>query len=369
MTASASESIISRINKLLALAMDPSASEHERELAKERADRLMVQHQLDRMDLTVEERSKIAEETWEFDTFDYKFRSQMISLADVIIRHCKCRALYGGIGNVRVKIVGFPEDIAYAQQLWSIVFLEMAGKMFPRWDNNKSLDANVYAFVKAGYKWREIHEIAFQNKAEGVPNPYPPEASYRNDLFKDEIWTWDYKQRVQSLEYAPEGGILGRAYKRELKRLGESWSRNTSRHMAYRVSYVSSFTSTISRRLAEMRRKSVENVSDEDRYRLAVIDTEEQVLKEFYRLHPEYDPENIKKANAEWQAREAARRAKMTPEQIAAEERRKQKAYERYRKMRDQQYDAAGWQHGAKVASEVDLNNNKKVKVERDELE
>ena len=41
------ENIMARINKLLLLAADEGASPHERELAEERAEKLMAQHVID----------------------------------------------------------------------------------------------------------------------------------------------------------------------------------------------------------------------------------------------------------------------------------------------------------------------------------
>lgn len=370
MTTATTESLISKINKLLALAMNEGATEHERAVAQERADKLMIQNQIDRMDLTVEEKGKIVEETWEFPGLSIKWSNHVRQLADTVIRHCRCRAVMnvGYSGTFKAKVVGFPEDINYVQNLWPIIFMEVSANMFPKWDDSLSLDQNVYRHVKAGYKWREIHEIAFRHGAEGIPNPYPADKSYMNQKYQEEIWSYSYEQRLKMFSYVAEGGLLGRAYKRELKRIGEAYAPSSSRKLAYKTSYFQSFNSTISRRLREMRKKATDTIDDADKLRLAVIDTEEQVLKEFYRLHPEYDPDVQRKQSAEWQVQENLRRSKMTSEQRRAEERRKNREYDRYLKQRDNQHDRAGWQHGNAVAEGVDLNNNTKVKNEKKEL-
>lgn len=373
MTTSAAESIISRINKLLALAMDPSASEHERDLAQQHADRLMVQHELDRSDLTVEERSKIAQEEWSFEGLDYNFRSYMQQIAKLVLKHCKCQGIVTGLYSKKMKVmaVGFPEDLAYAQTLWAIVFMELSSKMFPKWEKDADFDDNVYAFVTAGFKWKEIHQIAWMTLGEesGLPHPYPAVEMWGNREFAEKFWDFTQKEKDRNAQYVPDGGKLGRAYKRALKKRGEAWSPNTTRHVVYRASYVASFSSELSRRFAEMRRKSVEQIDEADKYRLAVQDTEEQVLAEFYRLHPEYDPEIIRKRNDEYAAAERLRRSKMTAAQIKAEQERAVKDYNRYKKSRDVAYDPAGWNRGAKVAREMNLHVNKAAGDQKEELE
>lgn len=373
MTTSAAESIITRINKLLALAMDPSASEHERDLAQQHADRLMVQHELDRADLTVEERSKIVQEEWSFEGLDYNFRSYMHQIAKTVLKHCKCQGVVTGLYSKRMSIqaVGFPEDLAYAQTLWAIVFMELSSKMFPRWEKNGDFDDNVYAFVQAGFKWKEIHQIAWMQQGEesGLPHPYPDVENWGNREYAAKFWDFTQKEKDRNARYTPDGGKLGRAYRRALKKRGEVWSPNTSRHVVYRASYVASFSSELSRRFREMRQASVDQIDEADKYRLAVLDTEEQVLAEFYRLHPEYDPDVIRRRNDEYAASERARRAKMTPEQIAAEEREHQRQLNRFKKQRDVAYDPAGWNRGAKVAREMNLNTNRAAGDKKDALE
>jgi len=317
------EKLIDKINKLMALAMDGGATEGEREAARQMADRLILKNAIDRAKLGTpdEKKTDIISETWEMP-FSEEFYEQIRSLCSNILWVCDCRGLFSWR---KVTVVGFPEDIAYARGLWMIAFREMAFNLDPAWEAEKSFEKNVYDLVKAGYKWREI-------AAKGNVK-------------------W------------PDNGKLKRAYLKHCHAIGEQAQNHTSRHGAFRLSYANSFTSTITRRIQAMRERSMEDVSDSDKAALALIPTMQQVNAEFYRLYPQFDPENLRKQGAEAEAREAARRAAMTQEErdredakAAKEEARWRKHYERTRNV---QHDEGGWRRGNYVASRVDLSMGK----------
>lgn len=351
---SAKESIVTRVQKLLNLAMDEGATEAERQLAQERADKLMVEHMIAQADLKANDpkRGRVTHTEWSFE-MSYEFRQDLENLLWAVMNHTQCRytSKYDYTTHKRrLHVVGMPEQIAYAERLWMIVFTELTRNMNPSWDPALSMDANVYHFVKAGVKWRNIHEIAWKNVGDttGLPDPYPAD-----------------KQTGWGKVYGGDGGRLKRAYHREQKRLGEERENHTQRHGAYRASYVQSFSSTIRKRLNEMARKSQEDltVSDADRYALAVQGTKEQTDAEFYRLFPEFDPEVQKRESAKAHAAEQLRRANLTEAQRRAEDERQRRAYARARKhydrIQDKSYDANGWSRGTKVASKVNLNNDR----------
>ncbi|AHN84062.1 hypothetical protein GJ25_gp051 [Mycobacterium phage Hawkeye] len=359
----AKESIISRVQKLLNVAMDERAPEAERILAQERADKLMAQHMIDQMDLKQDDpnRSRVTSTMWKFQ-MHYEFSEAIKSLLSAVVMHTTCRAsmqmdYHDRETPFHITIVGTPENIAYAERLWMIVFTELVRNMFPRWDSQKTFDANVYTFVKGGFKWREIHEIAYKHAPDAIPDPYP-----RDGLRYD----W------QTARYVSDGGRLKRSYNRELKRLGEEVENHTSRHGAYRVSYVSSFVSTIRNRLFEMRSSSTESVSDKDKYALALRNSQDEADAEFYRLFPQFDPETIRRQREAAYAAENARRATMTQEQIDLEDaqraREEERARKHYERLREKKYDSAGWAKGSAVAKKVNLNSDTPIQHSKKEI-
>lgn len=361
----AKESIITRVQKLLNLAMDEGATEDERRLAQEKADQLMVEHMIEQSELKKDDpnRSRVTHAEWRLN-LSTEFRQEIRGLLNAVISHAKCRHTIKVDWSdrdtpYRVIIVGMPEQIAYAERLWFIVFTEMTRNMFPKWDNSLGFDTNVYNHVKAGFKWREIHEIAWKElgAASGLPDPYPADLQP----------SWNNRA-----VYGGKAGKLKTALHREQKRLGEERENHTNRHGAYRSSYVQSYSSTIRLRLQRMAKASREAVADADRYALALRSTEQQTDAEFYRLFPEFDPEVIAKQNAAAAAAEQARRAAMTQAQRDAEDRRQQRAYRSARRtfgrIQDRSYDSNGWNRGSKVAERVNLNDDTPIKHSRKEI-
>lgn len=324
------EKFIDTINKLMALASDAGATEAERELAKERADRLILKHQIDRAllgapDGTTAEQIKV--DLWQVE-LPQDFSEQVRYLLGAVMEHCQLRARFKSWKEI--EIVGFETDIAYAEMIWVSVYREFAGNLFPKWRLDLPFDTNVYNFVKGGYKWQSIYLVA-------------------SEVGLDVKW--------------PSGRFKA-AYQRECASRGEEATAHTQRHSAFRASYANSFQSTITSRLREMRQRAEKSeVTDADRYAVALRSNKDKVDAEFYRLFPQHDPEEQLKRSAAAMEAEMARRAAMTQKQRDEEDERRRKQYLKDRKwhqeMQNKQYDPNGWQHGTKVANNVDLSGGK----------
>lgn len=367
----AEQKVMSRVMKLLELSNDPNTSEHERQLAADHAERLMAQHMIDRMDLKAENPTKVVTDTWTVRIGEAggEFSYHIIELMGQVIRHCGARMHPRSVyaeredGNGKdystkvYTVIGFPEDMAYAEQVWFRVFRGFISNVNPSWDSSKPLAENVYHFVNAGFSWGEIH-----GKATGAGNPLP-------ELLKG------------------GGAKLRSLHKEECARRNEPYGKTRTRD-AYRATFVQSYGATIGRRLLAQRKQATESVSSADKYALAVRTTKERVDEEFYRLWPEYDPAVIKRMrDAEYQQRvddfnslssedqkaliqyaedcaEETRKAneeydrKWEARQRAAEKRRRNYGAVRERVT----FDQAAWDRGHASASKVNLNNDAEVK-------
>lgn len=388
------EDAMSQVMKLLSLAADPNTSEHERKLAEEHAERLMLQHTIDRMELKAEEKSRISQETWEvrigdatqaFQEQHSEYGYSILRLVEDVLRHCHIRIhpnyAFGKVdGTSRtdfglrvLTVVGYPEDISYANRIWFNVFKAFVGNVNPTWDDSKHLGENCHNFLSAGFKWGKIWQIAFDRQ---------PKTGYK--LSRSTVIIPDPKTNkyCSSLKAATKEYLLSQ---------GKEYISHTQRHEAYRTSFARSYSSTITKRLQEMRRKAEHEVGDSDRYALALVDTDKQVQAEFYRLYPEYDPAVRKRQQEEeafkawckaaelWQsmtpeeqqkayldaAKEAERIAK---EEAAAEKRyqsRKSTANRNFRTVRAPKYspgfDQSAWARGNDAASKVNLNVHEQV--------
>src|ERR1700733_15247705 len=96
---------MTRVMKLLSLANDEGATPHERELAEERAERLMHQHTIDRFEANQrlknagQERQKPIVSEWVLafgemqseEHTSYEFPYQLITVFRAVVEHCGCR--------------------------------------------------------------------------------------------------------------------------------------------------------------------------------------------------------------------------------------------------------------------------------------
>lgn len=268
------DKVMTKIMALLERAEHPSTPVAEANLCRDKAEALMAQHMIDRMDLTPEEKTTAVKDSWEIHIGDnHEFNASIMKLLQEVLVHCGIR-MHNSIPFVKkddgttdyerraVTIVGFPEDVAYAERIWFNVFRTFVENVNPRWDASKSLSENVYAFMKSGFSWQQVHDIAYAARDDHYGLPPRGEGG---------------------------GSKLHKAYKQALAERGEEWH-VTRRNKAYRSSFTRSYADTIGTRLSSMRTKAKETVSDKDKFALAVISTQEQVDAEFYRLFPEYDP-------------------------------------------------------------------------------
>ena len=362
------DSLIAKVTKLLTLAADPGATEAERKRAQEMADRLMAQHVIDRSELTSEEKGRIVQEDWTLpkDAKGGNFRYHLQTLMNQIVKHCGCK------GTTRYKaaepgkpswdreyvfsIVGFPEDISYAERMWFRIFRDFLSHLRPEWDDSKSLGENVYQHLRAGYTYKKIWELA-----------------YEYDMHPENPYEYDDDSRGT--------GLLRRAYKAYCDEIGEEVKPHTRTHAAYRESYADAYASVVGRRLCEMREKTKKTIADEgagEKYALALLDSDAQVEAEFYRLFPEFDPEVQRRKREAAAAAEAARIEAMTPEERRAErlkeeaerkrERAARRSYGRMRQSRRNTFDSAGWAHGTNMAGRVDLSDNRAAGDRKREL-
>lgn len=376
-----SENIMSKIMKLLERAEHEGTPPEEAESCRAKADTLMAQHQIDRMDLKPEEKSRIKTDIWEINVgTNDEFRSTLLALLETVLRYCGIRInpkwQFGKDANGATDldrrlytIVGFPEDIAYAERIWFRVFKEFIGNLRPHWELKDSIEANAYNLCSAGIEWQQMVLMANDAGDERIPvsemEPSPDWRGIRKPVKGN-------RPLIKGIKMLRDG------YKAECERRGESYdyTRGRKTREAYRTSFARSFNSTISQRLQEMRRKAKETVSDQDKFSLAVIDTKEKVDAEFYRLFPEYDPEVRRRMQQAATDEQIAAFLAMSPEEqayvireVERDEARWRRASNRnrvsYGRVRENPYDnveSTAWARGRSAAAKVNLRDDGEVK-------
>jgi hypothetical protein len=420
MTDPVSDSVMSRVMKLLTLAADENATPAERALAEEHTERIMAQHAIDRFEAEQKAKAnhtqvrKPVQQTWEVVMSAYKsenndyrsdseFDYQIIDMMKYVLEHCNVRvndkfdygfkempAEFGAPRRVtdpfkRVyKIVGYPEDIAYAERIWFNVFKTFVNNVNPQWDLNKSLEYNAYNFASAGVSWKQ--QVLLAEKAGDLRLEWP--WRYQTvDPSKPNYTTWSY----QAGEYIDPGNEPWGKSIHKLKRACKKYCTDQNFEYPYapgvklrvasRSAFARSYRSTISMRLREIRRKAQEGAEhvDANKFALALIDTKESVDAEFYRLFPEYDPEVRRKMKEArefeeacmWASLSEAEKKKVLRDQEREEEmwqRAQERAERNYRRVRvpdsHTRVDNSAWLRGRAAAQSVNLSDNAEVKEE-----
>lgn len=414
------EGIMSKIMKLLERANHPETPPHEALLAEQMAENLMAKHMIDRFE--AEQAAKRKGETvrrpvqneWEMHMTahhaekgtDYasgsEFDHQVIDMMKNVLKHCNVRVhptwkyakviVNEGTPSERLTqdvtrriytIVGFPEDIAYAERIWFNVFRTFVQNINPQWDKTASLEYNAYNFASAGVSWKNqvlLAETAGDDRLE---------------------WPWRYQgdDRKKPFYSSFQAGALidpgNDPWGRSIHKLKRACKKYSDEHnvaypyaggaklrIASRSNFAQSYHHTISKRLVELREEAghSEGVSG-DKFALAIRDTEQRVDEEFYRLFPEYDPENIKRRAEEDAFARACSWAALSPEEQAEvlrqqqesmasfirqreqEARRARRSYGRVRENPAERYDAAAWERGRKAANTVNLRADAEVKT------
>jgi hypothetical protein len=385
----ATRNTMNRIMKLLEVANNPSTPPAEAALAAERAERLMAKHMIDRMDLKPEEKSKIIQTEWfvnfsaadSYNSSSYAYH--IVYLMTAVVEHGNLKKVPNFEYAVRedgtidyetrkITILGYPEDIAYAERIWFNIFKAFVTNLNPQWQGQSfQLGENAYNFMQAGYTWHEIWHRAYAYKIR-----------MQNNIGAE----WDYMdvltgKLIECPDPAKTKGMYGLrgAVKNYCQHAGIEYAGQTNRHNVYKASFAQSYRNTICRRMREIREEALrardgEVIADRDRFALAVKDTKEQVEAEFYRLFPQYDPENIAKEEAAEKAKKLLLFMAMSPEEqayVVAEEARrkaeaeaaKEKAMRNYKKIRTRSTagDPTAWQRGVDVANKVNLRNDGEV--------
>lgn len=337
MTEATQGSMVNRVRKLMERAQHVNTTEHEREACLAKANEIMEANRIDRALLNAAKDTKrtgIDKREWPFPSFSDAFAIQIRSIIDSVIGHCHIRSAYK---FDTVTVVGFSEDLFYAEMLYATINMEFARRINPEWDDALTVSQNIKALKEAGLKWQKIGQMAEEAGHQGNRKSY---------------------------------GWLGNAYRRECDRVGEEWSRQTQTHDAYRKSFASSFAATIKDRLRVMQeRAEKQHESNGSGTELALRADNDAIDEEFWRLFPEFHPDAMKRKREQTDEfmrkmddKEKQRRAGLSDKQRQAEDDRHARQAEQARKAYHKQrssFDSKGWAAGDRVAAQVDLTMGK----------
>lgn len=340
------ENIQRRISALLERAAHPSTPEAERAACQEKADALMLQHKIERANISwekpVEERRKPTTvlmdvvslvDTGTFasnrDEVEFSIEFTVKEIQRDCLRFAGARArtrffnrenLIDGAqpGDHKLVVVGYEEDIYYGQLLWNMSLQEILRALYPGWSDSLSMDANVFNLKKAGYSWSSIRKIGISNGA---------------------------KDAYGVLTEKNAGSKLRTAYKREAKRRGlppELPKLMDPHH--WRNSFVSGFHSNLKQRMTAIK---MGRESYFDSKNLPALRQDEDAVDSLFEEHFPPPPPP-------------------TPEEIAAAEKAAKSSTRSVRVRKSRIADATAWGQGVSASNKVDLGNAQKVQNKKE---
>lgn len=335
-----SEKKMRRIEGLLARAAHPNTPEHERITAQEKADLLMAELQVDRATFNF---NKSAKEVRDPSRRDYEWLNLVADGATGNSRRDREEwGIEGVINGIRQNIfyhagakcahlptgfaaVAYEEDLIYAEMLWLSVFQTILNRMFPTWDERKPFDENVYNLKKAGYSWTQVGKMGVMHGA---------------------------RDQRGELTMENGGSKLRTAFKRQAKRVGEEVLPGKQQPMnphLWRRSFVDSFSSTISQRIAAMK-LGREDYFDKSNLP-AIVQDKDRVQHAFYEMFPDLNPAN-------WPEPEP-----LTEEQKKENEKARKRVSHKVRAA-----DPNAWAAGNAAAQSVNLGNNQQFEKQKEQL-
>ncbi len=355
----AEEKILELVRNLLARAEHPNTPAPEAELAQKQADKLMFKHAIEeaflRATQTEKERKTPVKKAFKMTSEGtMEFWPEMRTVLGEVAMAYRCRAVVSHYAGGEIVLVGFAEDVAWVEMLFTSIYFSFVRQINPKWDLSTSYDANVYNFKVAGYKWADINAIAVRNGG-------PDAEKYEESWFGEMRGTGKIK------------GSMITAYKRHARLIGDDNLVSSQNHDAYRRQFTNAFCSTINHRLRTLAREEKAEADSIPGAALALVDSRKVVDEEFYKLFPQFRPmseeeierqrEAMKRQHqAEIDAREAMLDAMTEKQRYAflekeqAAERRAAQRDRRYWEKNSERYDSSANARGRSAAASVDLN-------------
>lgn len=339
----ANEGILEKVRKLLVLAQNEAATADEREAFEAKANKLMARYAIDQAILeslmTKEEKERpVAREFKLFDITGYRWNNHYDMIIRALERLCRVKTVNLQSREIGLWFVaGYSVDVEYFEMLWTTIHLSWVSALNPKWNKTAEADddENVYRFVTAGYKWKEIAEAGG--------------------------YDW------------PDGGKLKRAYNRYCKAHGITPASHTQRHDAYKLAFADAFQDRIRTRISRMVIENEDSAQATVGAEVALLDRHADVVEAVYEVYPYMRPktkEEMEKIQQDYDERQAEanrllreKLAAMTDKQREAffdkEERRQERdarSADRYwERQAQRRSDSRGSQAGTKAADSVDL--------------
>lgn len=155
------ERIIDKIQKLIAKA-ESTEFDEERKAFLKKADEMMQLNMLTEWDLSRKQKATslriLTKRVPVISRGMMHVTSTFVDLSAEIALHCRCSAVYQGvgIGDVTAEVFGRENDLEYFELLYTSLRMQALKAIDPQHDPDLTLGQNIYAMKAAGLKWATI---------------------------------------------------------------------------------------------------------------------------------------------------------------------------------------------------------------------
>lgn len=160
MTTTTPNRLISRVNRLI----NHATSETDLEERLARADQIMATHMLEEAQLRVMQKPEERRKPVTVDVTElFGSDARMQRLGDRVARTVGVRLVVTHEGRHRkLTLVGFQEDVGWAQRLFSCIQEVFSSYLEPQWDEGREFVMNLVVLRESGMSWSQVldHAVA-----------------------------------------------------------------------------------------------------------------------------------------------------------------------------------------------------------------
>jgi Protein of unknown function (DUF2786) len=258
--------ILTKVQKLIAVAEHPTTSAVEAQAFREQGDALMLKFAIDRAML---EESRPAQDRGQPITSEFALAGAdgiagwVASMLTDMAVHCRCKVRHFTRYDRDSRqwystVYGFESDVRYLEIMFTTVRLHMLGILAPKVSDAESLDENAYRLHGAGYNWLEIAKMYGWIKVAGLSYEVKKALqSQRPNIDWSDREYWRNQGTGEVETNTQVGSRVKRAYERACKIRGEKPTKIAANGSeTYRYSACQGYISKIAIRLRQMKAAS-----------------------------------------------------------------------------------------------------------------
>lgn len=156
--------IMEKVRKLLSKA-ESTTYGPEQEALLQKADALMVQYAIAQFEIDAladpNERAKPEQFNFPVCESGNHLWNELTSLSSAVCYFFDCKVVYSGLHlkgryPITAMVIGFPESVRAAEQLYTSLKIQLMGQLNPKYDQNRSCADNIVVMKDAGMTWSQI---------------------------------------------------------------------------------------------------------------------------------------------------------------------------------------------------------------------